>query len=140
MNYTNAQFRSILNGLGNRQRISADNYNFPLTVDNSPLKDDRTLDAIKNFQRQYKDQLKVDGIAGPKTMDLAEAMMRILQYELNIVLKAGIPASEPFYGPKTVAAVKEFQALNNLPQDGIACHRVRVKLHSKTQEMTKAAG
>lgn len=131
MNYTNAQLRNILNGLGHRTKVSGDGSNFPLTNDDSPLTDAHTQEAIKKFQQEY--QLVVDGIAGPKTMAMAERVIRILQDELNRVVKAGLPSNQPFYGPLTVAAVKRFQSQIHLPQDGVASYPVRVKLYELVQ-------
>lgn len=127
MTYTNAQFRSILNGLGHRTKVWSEAGDFPLSYDDSPLTDARTQEAIQKFQQEYK--LDVDGIAGPKTMAMAEKEMRILQGELNQVVKAGLPSNQPFYGPLTVAAVKHFQSQIRLQPDGIASYQVRKKLY-----------
>ncbi|MBD2435439.1 peptidoglycan-binding protein [Nostoc sp. FACHB-110] len=107
--YTNAQFRSILFGLGYLSpELAVFDQDFPLTSDNSPLTGNKTIQAIKNFQADYG--LTADGIVGAKTMAQAEKVISILQYELNVVVQADIPKDHPFYGPKTVAAVKKFAA------------------------------
>ncbi|MBU7587183.1 MAG: peptidoglycan-binding protein [Nostoc sp. TH1S01] len=107
--YTNAQFRSVLFGLGYlAQDFAALGQGFPVSKDNSPLTTIKIIQAIKNFQADYG--LQVDGVVGPKTMAKAEEVIRILQYELNVVVKADLPKDHPFYGPKTVAAVKKFAA------------------------------
>ena len=126
MTYTNAQFRSVLNGHGFAYAPEPDS-NFPISSNNSPLVDKITVDAIKDFQAYFK--LKVDGIAGPITMAKAEQAMRILQDNLNTVIKANIPANQPFYGPKTVAAVKEFERRHGYYVDGVASLAMRQKLN-----------
>jgi peptidoglycan hydrolase-like protein with peptidoglycan-binding domain len=83
VNYTNAQVRSILNGLGFRSRIfSSDRANpsFPYTEDNSALADVVTQHAIRKFQTEYK--LTVDGIAGSETKaKIATLLVREKLYE-----------------------------------------------------------
>lgn len=135
MNYTNAQFRSILNGLGHREKTTSDSINFPVTSDNSPLTDDRTVQAIKNFQAEYG--LAVDGIAGSKTMAKAEQVMKILHNELNATVNAGLPQDQPFYGSLTVASVKKFQA--KFLQDGVASNPVRLELYDVYLASTQIA-
>lgn len=126
MPYTNAQFRSILNGLGHRQKTSSDTADFPISNDNSPLTDEATVKAIKSFQGEYK--LTVDGVAGATTIAKAEQVMKILHNELNTTVNAGLPDNQPFYGPQTVAGVKKFQA--KYLQDGIASNPVRIELYN----------
>ena len=126
-NYTSAQFRSILNGWGYRQKTQADGPNFPVSQDNSALTDAPTVEAIKSFQREY--QLKDDGIVGPITRDKAAQVVSSLQLELNKCVKAGIPDNQPFYGPQTVTAVKQFQQKIKVSQDGIASNALRLKLY-----------
>lgn len=82
------------------------------------------MKAIESFQQEY--QLKVDGIAGPKTMAKAEQVIRILHNELNTTVNAGLPNNQPFYGAQTVEAVKKFQS--KYLQDGIASNPVRLEL------------
>jgi peptidoglycan hydrolase-like protein with peptidoglycan-binding domain len=127
MNYTNAQFRSILNGLGHKRQTSADGLNFPISNDNSPLTDALTVQAVKKFQTEYK--LVVDGIAGPITMNKAEQVIRILQTNLNSCVNAGLPSNQPFYGPLTTAAVKSFQKKIYRVQNGVADYELRVILY-----------
>lgn len=132
MNYTNAQFRSILNGLGYKQQTQADSSTFPLSNDNSPLTDAPTIQAIKKFQGEY--QLLVDGIAGPITMNKVEQVMTILQNELNSCVNVSLPSNQPFYGPLTTAAVKKFQGKIYRVQNGIADHELRVILYDLFQK------
>jgi len=61
-------------------------------------------------------------------MAKAEEVMRILQYELNVVVNAGLPKDQPFYEPKTVTAVQKFQALIRAPQTGVATREQRIIL------------
>lgn len=126
MAYTNAQFRSILNGHGFSYSPEPD-VNFPISSYEGPLTDKITVDGIRAFQTYFK--LKVDGIAGPITMAKAEQAMRVLQDNLNRVIKANIPANQPFYGPKTVAAVKEFERFYKFNVDGVANLAVRQRLN-----------
>ncbi|WP_062295136.1 peptidoglycan-binding domain-containing protein [Nostoc piscinale] len=115
--YNNAQFRSVLFGLGYlAQDFAALGQGFPVSKDNSPLTTIKTVQAIKNFQADYG--LQVDGVVGPKTMAKAEEVIRILQYELNVVVKADLPKDYPFYGPRTVAAVKKFAAQYSAEDEG----------------------
>lgn len=131
MNYTNAEFRSILYGHGFGYAPEPD-PNFPISSKNRPLTDKITVDAIKEFQKYF--QLKVDGIAGPKTMAKAEQAMRILQDNLNRVIKAGLPQNQPFYGPKTTAAVKEFERRYGYVVDGVANLEVRRHLNDLARQ------
>lgn len=128
MNYTNAQFRSILNGFGYKKQTSADGLNFPVSTDNSPLTDALTVQAVKKFQSEY--ELVVDGIVGPITKNKAEQVMKILQNELNSCINTGLPSNQPFYGPLTTAAVKKFQKKTNRVQNGIADYELRVILYN----------
>jgi murein L,D-transpeptidase YcbB/YkuD len=59
--------------------------------------------------------------------------MRILQHQLNIVVDAGLPLEQPFYGPKTVASVKKFQAALGLTQNGVATQALREELNKIAQ-------
>lgn len=131
MNYTNAQFRSILNGHG--FGYSSD-PNFPISSYNGALTDKVTVDAIKAFQTYYK--LRVDGIAGPITMAKAEQAMRVLQDNLNRVVDVNLPKDQPFYGPRTVAAVKEFERRYGYNVDGVANLVVRQRLNELAQAAT----
>jgi peptidoglycan hydrolase-like protein with peptidoglycan-binding domain len=127
VNYTNAQFRSILFGLGYLAKDAAKpGLGYPVTTDNSALTGPRTLQAIKNFQSDF--QLLSDGVVGSKTMAKAAEVIRILQHELNLVVDAGLTLNQPFYGPKTVASVKKFQGLIDVAQTGIATIELRVQL------------
>ena len=127
MQYSNAQFRSILQGFGFLYPPEGE-LTSPISQANSPLVDRVTIDAIEEFQAYYK--LKVDGIAGPITMAKAEQAMQILQDHLNRIVKANLPANQPFYGPKTTAAVKTFQQRYGFsPANGFATLPVRQRLY-----------
>jgi peptidoglycan hydrolase-like protein with peptidoglycan-binding domain len=82
MIYTNAQFRSILNGLGYREELPSDRY-YPLSYDESPMTDEITVEAIMAFQAYFN--LEVDGIVGPETMHMASVEMETL----HIFISAG---------------------------------------------------
>lgn len=120
-NYTPIEFRSVLYGLG---------YNVPLV--DTPLTDDRTRQAIREFQRQQK--LQVDGIAGSKTQDVAADLVKDLQHNLNIVMnpKPLLPTTQ-FYGSQTEAVVRQFQRKVNLPITGQATLEVRNKLEQASK-------
>lgn len=127
MKYTNAQFRSILQGFGFLYAPEGE-LTSPISSDNSPFVDRMTLDATKEFQAYYK--LKVDGIAGPITMAKAEQAMRILQDHLNRVMNANLPMNQPFYGPRTTAAVANFQRRYGFSRvNGFASLPVRQRLY-----------
>jgi len=127
MQYTNAQFRSILQGFGFLYPPEGE-LTSPISQSNSPLVDRVTIDAIEEFQAYY--QLKVDGIAGPITMAKAEQAMRILQDHLNRIVRANLPVNQPFYGLKTTAAVTTFQQRYGFsPADGFATLLVRQRLY-----------
>lgn len=131
MTYTNAEFRSILNGFGFLYPPEGE-LSTPISDDNSPLDDRMTIDAIQDFQTYF--HLSVDGIAGPITLAKAEQAMRILQDELNQVIDANLPQNQPFYGPKTVAAVELFQRRNGFFADGVASLPVRQKLYTLSRQ------
>ena len=60
--YSNAQFRSILNGLDLRNQ-GRNEPNFPISNDDSAL--DRDRSAVIGFQAYFG--LVADGIVGPRT-------------------------------------------------------------------------
>ncbi len=100
--YTPQQFRAVLRGLG-----------YTVKVTNTPLTDEETKKAIREFQTGYR--LKpVDGIAGPQTQAYAANIVKILQGNLNAVVKPNPPLPrDQFYGPQTEAVVKEYQKKNS---------------------------
>ena len=114
--YTNVQFRSILNGLGFRNR-GLNEPNFPISNDESSLDNDRQ--SIINFQDYFG--LAVDGIVGPKTRETAKQEMYIIQYELDLILKLNPrlrPQNAPFYGPQTASAIADFRLRYGFEPDG----------------------
>jgi peptidoglycan hydrolase-like protein with peptidoglycan-binding domain len=125
-NYTPQQFRSVLRGLG-----------YKVKVTNAPLTDKETRDAIREFQRGYR--LKtVDGLAGPQTQDFAARIMKILQSNLNLLVKPKPPLpGDQFYGPQTEAAVKLFQRKFKLEETGIADLAVRQKIDAEARALLK---
>ncbi|MGV0028804.1 peptidoglycan-binding domain-containing protein [Phormidesmis priestleyi] len=134
--YTNAQFRSIPNGLGFRNR-GLNEQNFPISSDESALDNDRQ--AVINFQNYFG--LVADGIVGAITRATAKQEMYVLQYELDLVMKPEPrlrPQNTPFYGPQTALAVANFRLRYGLEPDGnvnddcIASIVVRRKLDQLT--------
>ena len=116
--YTNAQFRSILNGLGLRDQ-GRNEPNFPISDDDSELDTDRT--TVMRFQRYFG--LVADGIVGPRTEAKAEHEMYVIQYELDLVMKPEPrirPQNAPFYGPQTAEAIAQFRNFCGFEPDGNA--------------------
>jgi peptidoglycan hydrolase-like protein with peptidoglycan-binding domain len=115
--YTNAQFRSILNGLGFRKPGKSE-PKFPVSSDNSPMSDNATVQAIIAFQRYFG--LSPDGIVGPQTRDKAEKQMHVVHYELDLVMQPNPPLrpQPPLYGPQTSAAVRDFRRRYGFEPDG----------------------
>lgn len=106
--FTNAEIRSILNGMGFKRR-GINEPNFPISIDNSFLGDALTVEAIKSFQTYFK--LTADGIVGPITMAKAEEAMNVLHYELDLVMRPNPPLrpQAPLYGPQTAQAIASFR-------------------------------
>ena len=135
--YTNAQFRSILNGLGFRNRGPSERE-FPVSSDNSPMGDKSTVQAIIGFQRYFN--LDPDGIVGPLTMAKAEKQMHVIHYELDLIMQPNPPLrpQPPLYGPQTCAAVRDFRRRYGFEPDGnpyndfVADLAVRRKLDAVT--------
>ncbi len=121
--YTPQEFIAVLYGLG---------YNVEL---DSQLTEPRTQQAIREFQQHYN--LAVDGIAGFQTQNLAGDIVRILQYNLNLVVRPDPPLPQSYYyGSQTLAAVRRFQQIFNLPITGIASLEVRTKLNLAAQRIS----
>ncbi|WP_413199678.1 peptidoglycan-binding protein [Nostoc piscinale] len=122
-NYTPQEFRAVLHGLGYKVKVS-----------NTPLTDEETKKAIRDFQKGYK--LGVDGIAGTKTQDFAANIVQILQANLNVVLKPNPPLPrDQFFGPRTEQLIKEYQKKNQLSETGIADLALRQKLDAAAKEV-----
>ncbi|NJL63525.1 MAG: peptidoglycan-binding protein [Methylacidiphilales bacterium] len=122
--YTPQQFRAVLRGLGYQVKAS-----------NQPLTDAETKKAITEFQTGYK--LKpADGIAGLKTQNFAANIVRILQANLNVVMKPNPPLPrDQFYGTRTEAVVREFQKKFQLQETGIADLALRQKLNEEAKNI-----
>ena len=120
--YTPREMRSLLRGFG-----------YSVTLGDT-LTDQATVSAIREFQQGYK--LPVDGTANPKTQDYAADLVKILQTNLNIVVKPKpyLPVNQ-FYGPQTEATVKQFQRKVNLPNTGIATLQVRQRLDQEAKRI-----
>ena len=114
--YINAQFRSILNGLGFRKR-GLNEPNFPVSSDESSLEND--IQAVINFQAYFK--LATDGVVGSNTHAAAQQELYVLQYELDSVMKPNPrlrPQNAPFYGPETAQVVGDFRLRYGFSPDG----------------------
>jgi peptidoglycan hydrolase-like protein with peptidoglycan-binding domain len=138
--YTNAQFRSILNGLGFRSR-GQDEPNFPVSDDESALDNDQQ--AVINFQAYFG--LAVDGIVGSNTRATAQQEMYVVQDELDSVMKPEPrlrPQNAPFYGSQTALAVTDFRLRYGFDPDGnsnndrVADISVRRRLEGLTPNLT----
>ncbi len=121
-NYTQQEFRSVLRGLGYKVKVSSE-----------PLTNTEAKRAIQELQTGYK--LKpADGVAGPKTQDYVASIVRILQSNLNVVLKPATPLPRnQFYSTRTEAAVKEFQKKLQLEETGIADLALRQRLDQEAR-------
>lgn len=118
LSYTNAQFRSILNGLGLRGK-GPNEPNFPVSDNENDLGTDRS--AVIKFQDYFG--LATDGIVGPRTQAAAQQEMYVIQYELDSVMRPEPrirPQNAPFYGPQTVQAVADFRRSYGFEPDGNA--------------------
>jgi peptidoglycan hydrolase-like protein with peptidoglycan-binding domain len=109
-------------------------FGYNITVGDAPLTDQATMAAISQFQKGYK--LPVNGMADSQTQDLAANLVKILQANLNLVVKPspGLPRTQ-FYGPLTEAAVKKFQQQFNLPVTGIATLQIRQKIDQEAEKI-----
>lgn len=120
--YTPGEFRVVMRGLG---------YDIPET---GALTDEATQKAIRDFQQRYG--LPADGIAGPKTQDLAAQLMRNLHGSLNLVVQPVPPLPRnQFYTELTEGAVEEFQKKFNLPVTGIANLQTRSRLDQEARQI-----
>ncbi|HEY9671251.1 MAG TPA: peptidoglycan-binding protein [Waterburya sp.] len=115
--FTNAQIRSILNGMGFKKR-GTNEANFPISEDNSSLGDALSVQAIKSFQTYFN--LTPDGIVGDKTKMAAEKAMNVLHYELDLVMQPNPPLrpQAPLYGPQTAQVVANFRSRYGFEPNG----------------------
>jgi murein L,D-transpeptidase YcbB/YkuD len=115
MTYTNAQLRSILNGLGYTTVDETVDTIFPRSMDDRPLTNPSFVRAIEKFQIEH--QLEVSGIIDPATLCAIQTMMHTFISNLN---RANPYArlDNPVYDAATIAAVKLVQ--QRLPNDGVA--------------------
>jgi peptidoglycan hydrolase-like protein with peptidoglycan-binding domain len=141
--YSNAQFRSILNGLGLRSQGSNE-PDFPISNDNTDLDIDRP--AVIRFQDYFG--LVTDGIVGPQTETKAQQEMYVIQYALDLAIMPEPrirPQNDPFYGPQTAQAVAHFRYSYGFEPDGniknnrIADLSVRRKLDELTPNVRSMA-
>jgi len=95
--YSTQEFRAALKGLG---------YN--VKAGSEPLTDPKTVKEISKFQKGYK--LTVDGKANPETQKHTALIVKILQANLNLVLKPSTPLPrDRFYGNSVEELVKQYQ-------------------------------
>jgi len=124
MTYTNAQLRSILNGLGYTRPDDVLDAAFPLSIEDSPLTNPSYVQAIQKFQLDH--QLEVNGTLDSITLKTIQTVMQALISDLNQANYPGLPLDHPVYDATTIAAVKLVQ--QRLPADGIASHSMQVAL------------
>ena len=122
-NYTPKEFCGVLRGLG-----------YQVTVSDTCLQNPQTKKAVREFQQGYK--LGVDSITGSETQNHAADIVKILQTNLNMVVKPepSLPVNQ-FYGPQTEAAVKKYQEKLKVEQTGIADLALRQQLNKEAKEM-----
>ncbi|MER3434789.1 MAG: hypothetical protein C4288_15545 [Leptolyngbya sp. ERB_1_1] len=128
--YSNAEVRSILNGLGFTEapEVGAD---YPLTSYNGTLKDQVTIDAVKAFQK--RNRLKVTGRIDAQTRRTLERVMKTLHQQLNEFMGANLQRERPIYGRRTIEVVRIFQhQIGAAIQDGIARQSDRQQLQKLT--------
>ncbi|MEB3887024.1 peptidoglycan-binding protein [Lyngbya sp. CCY1209] len=115
--YSDRELRYVLYGLG---------YGVPVTFD--PIAGDAIAQqAIRAFQNEHG--LAVDGIPGDRTQGEMAGIVSQLHKDLNTLVRPVPPLpGNQFYGPKTIAAVKEFQKKYDLPVTGVADTYVRDKI------------
>jgi len=119
--YNTQEFRAALKGLGYNVKAGSD-----------PLTDPKTVKEISKFQKGYK--LTVDGKANPETEKHTALIVKILQGNLNLVLKPSTPLPrDRFYGNSVEELVKEYQKKNQLPETGIADLALRQKLDQEAK-------
>ncbi|WP_375500211.1 peptidoglycan-binding protein [uncultured Nostoc sp.] len=107
----------------------------PWKRNNNSLTDDATEEAIKKFQKQYPQKLRVNGNADAQTRSVMEETVIGLQNRLKFhgfATNAEIPKDLPFYGPATYTAVKKFQKSQGLTENGIATIEQRQILQQPT--------
>jgi peptidoglycan hydrolase-like protein with peptidoglycan-binding domain len=121
MIYTNAQLRSILNGLGYTNQEETDDSTFPLSTDDSPLTNRRFVQAIQKFQADH--QLEANGTVDSDTASAIQGVIEKLNSQLNRAVNIGFSLDRPVYNAETIFAVKLVQ--RRLLIDGIASNALR---------------
>lgn len=130
--YSNAEVRSILNGLGftDAPEVGAE---YPFTSYNGALNDRVTIDAIKAFQKRYR--LKVTGRVDAQTRRTLERVMKTLHQQLNDFMGASLELAHPTYDRRTIGVVQIFQhQIGSDIQDGIA----RISDRQQLQKLSDA--
>lgn len=134
MTYTNAQLRSILNGLRYTNLNEMTDATFPLSTDDSPLTNTSSVQAIRKFQIDH--QLEVSGVVDSYTLSAIQTVMKNLISDLNRANHTAIPLDRPLYDAATIAAVKLVQ--QQLPPNGIASYSLQNAL-AKQQDSQPVA-
>ena len=137
--YSNADIRSILSGLGflgkdcaSRGGSSGDVDDFPVIYNNSSLDPFCIKDAIQQFQ-QYFHINPADGNWTAQTNNTATEEMETLHKELNSVLGTNLNPNVPLYNLDTADAIREFQSKIGEQQNGIASLHIRQRLNQAAQ-------
>lgn len=130
--YSNAEVRSILNGLGFTEapEVGAD---YPFTSYNGALSDRVTIAAIKAFQKRY--HLKVTARADARTQRTLEQTMKTLHQQLNDFMGSSLSIEHPTYDQRTISVVRIFQhGLGSAIQDGV----IRLSDRQQLQKLSDA--
>lgn len=135
--YSNAEVRSILNGLGFTEAPEVGSE-YPFTSYNGALNDRVTIDAIKAFQKRYR--LKISGRIDAQTQRTLQRVMKTLHQQLNEFMGADLRLAHPTYDRRTIGVVQIFQhQIGAAIQDGIARTSDRQQLQKLSDSNSRSS-